>query len=345
MPRGQGNLLDTGVRIESFDPKADQERLHRCYEIWTATRRLDAPDLPRRSFATFTVRWTHGWGGDPRQAWIASDDAGEPVGCYLLTLPERENVTMAICALTVTPARRRAGFGTELLAHCVQQARLTGRTRLVAEATDGSAGAAFAAAVGATSGMTELLRVLKVDSGLRSKLPSLRAQAESHAAGYTLLSWLGACPENRIDDVARISGAMADAPRDEGTDPELWDADRIRAAETAGIANGWRYHAVAAQHDATGELAALTQLGTDPGVPGWGFQSLTAVLPAHRGHRLGLLTKVAMLQWLPEFDSDVSRILTGNAGPNDHMIAINEQLGFEVCSEERNWELDLTATP
>ncbi len=187
--------------------------------------------------------------------------------------------------------------------------------------------------------------MLTVDSGLRSKLPSLRAEAESHAAGYTLLCWLGACPEDRIDDVARLSDAMADAPRDEGTDPELWDADRIRAAETAGIASGWRYHTVAAQHDATGELAALTQLGIDPGVPDWGFQAMTAVLPAHRGHRLGLLTKVAMLEWLPELEGNVSRILTGNAGPNAHMIAINVKLGFEVCFVERSWELDLTPAP
>ncbi len=127
------------MHIESFDPKADKERLHRCYEIWTAARRQDAPDRPLRSLAGFTLWWTHGYGGDPRQAWLASDDAGEPVGCYLLMLPQLENVTMAICALTVTPARRRAGFGTELLAHCMQQARLAGRSRLVAEVTDGSA--------------------------------------------------------------------------------------------------------------------------------------------------------------------------------------------------------------
>jgi hypothetical protein len=215
---------------------------------------------------------------------------------------------------------------------------------LTAEIADGSAGAVFAAAVGATSGISEVFRALRVDFGVRSRLPGLRAEAQSHAAGYTLVSWLGACPQERLDDVARLSGAMADAPRDAAVDPEVWDADRIRAVEQTGIASGWRYHSVAAQHDATGEMAALTQLGTDPGVPKWAFQSLTAVLGGHRGHRLGLLTKVAMLELLLEREPTVRSILTGNAGPNEHMIAINKRLGFEPCSVHRSWELDLTST-
>jgi len=138
---------------------------------------------------------------------------------------------------------------------------------------------------------------------------------------------------------------MADAPRDAAVDPEVWDADRIRTVEEVGVTSGWRYHSVAARHDATGELAALTQLGTDPGVPGWAFQSLTAVLAEHRGHRLGLLTKVAMLDLLLSRDPGVRSILTSNAGPNKHMIAINARLGFETCSVRRSWELDLARTP
>ncbi len=292
--------------------------------------------------ATFTSRWAHAH-GDPHETWLARDDAGEPVGCYLLMLPQRENVTTATCALTIAPARRRSGFGTELLGHCQQRGRLAGRSRLTGEATDGTAGPAFATAVGATSGMPEVYRVLTVDSSLRSRLPGLHAEAESHAAGYTLLSWLGACPDERIDDVVRLSGAMADAPRDAGTDPELWDADRIRAAEQVGAASGWRYYSVAARHDATGELAALTQLATEPAVPGWGFQSLTAVLPGHRGHRLGLLTKVAMLELLVDREPAIHSIVTSNAGPNDHMIAINAKLGFSERCVRRSWELGLAS--
>jgi GNAT superfamily N-acetyltransferase len=332
------------MHIERFDATADQERLRACFEIWIAARQHDEPGLPLRSFAGFTAWWAHGYASNPRQARLACDDAGQPVGCYLLMLPERENTTMAMCELMITPAGRRSGLGTRLLAHCRDQARLAGRSRLAGEATDDSPGAAFAAAAGATSGITEVIRVLRVDSGLRSRLLGLRAEAQPRATGYTLESWLGACPEGRLDEVARLNGAMADAPRDAAVDPEVWDSDRIRTMEQVGIASGWQYHSVAARHDATGELAALTQLGTEAGVPGWAFQSLTAVLPAHRGHRLGLLTKVAMLELLVDREPGVRSIFTGNAGPNAHMIAINEQLGFEVRSVRRSWELDLTKT-
>jgi RimJ/RimL family protein N-acetyltransferase len=50
----------------------------------------------------------------------------------------------------------------------------------------------------------------------------------------------------------------------------------------------------------------------------------------HRGHRLGLLVKAAMLQWLTGAEPRLRKVATFNAASNRHMIAINEELGFEV---------------
>ena len=50
---------------------------------------------------------------------------------------------------------------------------------------------------------------------------------------------------------------------------------------------------------------------------------------AHRGHRLGVAVKVATLRLLQERRPDVTEVLTYNAEVNDHMIAVNELLGFE----------------
>ncbi len=66
------------------------------------------------------------------------------------------------------------------------------------------------------------------------------------------------------------------------------------------------------------------------------------MLSAHRGHRLGLLVKVAMLDLVAEAAPEVGRITTDNAGSNEYMIAINARLGFEITGVTRNWELDLT---
>jgi hypothetical protein len=69
------------------------------------------------------------------------------------------------------------------------------------------------------------------------------------------------------------------------------------------------------------------------------------VAGAHRGHRLGLLLKLAMLDLLAAREPQVARILTGNADGNQHMIAINEQLAFRVLSRWPSWELDVADVP
>jgi RimJ/RimL family protein N-acetyltransferase len=84
-------------------------------------------------------------------------------------------------------------------------------------------------------------------------------------------------------------------------------------------------------HDGTGEMAALTQLFVDPAEPSWGHQGLTGVTRPHRGHRLGLLTKAAMLDWIAAEEPGIERIETNNAEANSYMIAVNEVLGYELA--------------
>jgi RimJ/RimL family protein N-acetyltransferase len=80
---------------------------------------------------------------------------------------------------------------------------------------------------------------------------------------------------------------------------------------------------------------------TDALVPGWGYQFLTAVTRAHRGHRLGLLVKVATHQWLVDAEPGVRRVQTSNSETNRHMIAINEALGYRPTARLRSWELSV----
>ena len=99
-----------------------------------------------------------------------------------------------------------------------------------------------------------------------------------------------------------------------------------------------RGYGVAALHDATGEMAALHRGGRRSRVlREWGFQQLTAVTRPHRGHRLGLLVKTAMLELLAEAEPQLEYIATGNAAANEHMIAVNEQLGYEVVEPGWQW--------
>ncbi len=111
----------------------------------------------------------------------------------------------------------------------------------------------------------------------------------------------------------------------------MWDADRIRERTGHTLRAGhYRGYTVAAVHDASGDMAALTAMVIDPAHPEWAYQQLTAVTRPHRGHRLGLLVKTAMLEWLAAAEPAVDRVATGNAASNQHMIAVNEALGYEV---------------
>jgi GNAT superfamily N-acetyltransferase len=333
------------MRMEQFEAAADSVRLRACFEMTQAGWPVDHPDEPVWAFDSFAAKWARGFDASPQQTWLASDDAGQPVGGYMLQLPDTENTSMAFCILIVAPAARRSGVGSALLAHCADQARQAGRSRLSGTALDGTPGAAFAAAVGARGGIAEVGRVLTVDSALPGRLSDLRAVAEKHSAGYSLLSWGSPAPAEYLDQLARIHGAMADAPRDAGVEPQVWDAARIRHLEQTMAEGKLTSYAIAARHDATGELVALTEMLTEADTPDWAFQQITAVLPGHRGHRLGLLVKVAMLEQLLARNPAVRSIQTGNAGSNAHMIAINELLGFKVSAVGRDWELNLAEEP
>jgi hypothetical protein len=137
---------------------------------------------------------------------------------------------------------------------------------------------------------------------------------------------------------------MADAPSSDSYEPISWDADRLRAAEQRSVVQGTREYSVAAIQDGTGEMAALTQVTVDPaGAPGWAYQQLTAVTRPHRGHRLGMLIKVAMLEWLVTAEPQLRQIMTFNAVPNQYMIEVNEALGHRVSDYFDTFELPVEA--
>jgi GNAT superfamily N-acetyltransferase len=299
---------------------------------------IDNPGVPPLTLETYAARW-QAFDGSPVHAFLATDPAGRPVGYCHITLPAKENLSMAFCALTVALDRRRAGAGTALLSQCAAVATAAGRTRLAASAFDGTPGAAFARAKGAASGHADILRTLTVTAGTPGRLAALRPAAEQAAAGYELLSWRGLPPEEHLSQLAVVLQSMEDAPINEGVEPTVWDADRVREVGENEAASGLDAFTVVARHAASGDLAAYTKLVLAPGMPEWAAQEDTVVLPPHRGHRLGLLVKIEMIDVLARQAPQVRHVITGNAGQNEHMIAINEQLGYEISSITRTWEL------
>jgi RimJ/RimL family protein N-acetyltransferase len=211
---------------------------------------------------------------------------------------------------------------------------MTGATR------NGSAGEAFARSVQASPTLVDVQRMMELGKLEEAELARLRQVAEQAAAGYSLVSWTGPVPEELIEQAAELFTALNDAPRTSA--PSIWDAQRVRERiNSLQPRYGLRDYSVAARHDASGELAALTQVGVDPADPAWGHQQITVVTRKHRGHRLGLLVKIAMLDLLAAAEPQVERIETWNAQTNKHMIAVNEALGYTILGQPvTDWKID-----
>ena len=332
------------MRIEQWDP-ADEKTLRSCYDVALAAHKVDERIEPPPTWGLFAFAFREGWEKAPFEIWVASGDDGSIVGYQQIGLPDLENRDEANGGPVVHPAARRRGIGRALLRHAGERATAHGRIRFGAATTAGTAGDAFAQAVGARLDLEEVRRIQYLSDIAPGTIPALRASAEKAAAGYSLVSWDGPTPDEYCGPVAEIFNAFNDAPHGENTQPEVWDADRVRERSGRAVRAGLlRAHSVAAICGATGEMVAFTEVGVNPEVPSWGWQQLTAVTRPHRGHRLGLLVKTEMLSLLASAEPQIEQIATGNATANEHMIAVNEQLGYKVVEPRwRFYEMPVTA--
>jgi GNAT superfamily N-acetyltransferase len=325
------------MHIERLD-LADADTIRDCFEVFLAADQVDEPDGPWFTERPFRGWLRVGWGGDPREVWTARDPAGSVAGWYRLVLPDLENLDQADLQLVVDPARRRHGLGRALLEHAAARTAANGRSVLTGPARYGTGGQAFARSAGAEPGLVDVQRVMDVRAMPDEQLAQLRESAEQAAAGYSLTSWTGAVPEDLLEQAAALYGALNDAPHDERDAPAVWDARRVRErVNDLRPHYGVRSYTVAAWHDATGEPAAVTEVSVDPADPGWGHQALTGVTRQHRGHRLGLLVKIAMVEWLRAAEPELERIQTWNAESNRYMIAVNEALGYTILGQPASW--------
>ena len=135
------------------------------------------------------------------------------------------------------------------------------------------------------------------------------------------------------------TAAINDAPRDGlEIEDEVFSPERNRAFEDAMLASDYRVYRVLARHERSGEIAGVTARLVDGETSTHADQLDTSVVGAHRGHRLGLLLKADMLRWLAESEPRLATVDTFNAESNDHMVAVNERLGYRVMGRELQYQ-------
>ena len=92
----------------------------------------------------------------------------------------------------------------------------------------------------------------------------------------------------------------------------------------------------------TGHLVGFTVLSVPQQAHRSAAQYATLVLREHRGHRLGMLLKVANLVHLERVSPGHPSVTTFNAEENRHMLAVNEALGFRPILVEGAFERPLS---
>ena len=266
----------------------------------------------------------YGTEGPLEGLWLARLD-GRLVGYAGLTLNAFENLDGAKILGAVHPAHQRQGVGRALMATAEAA---TDRPRLRAPAWSGTAGERAVPRMGYTQHGSHEVRRLS----LRDPQPAaLVAEAATAAAGYDLERWAGACPEDLLGEMQVLREAINDAPED--GEFEAYPPERIRTVERWLAEQRQTPYTIVARHRDTGDAAGITIVCTHELRPAIAAQEDTSVVAAHRGHRLGLRMKLAMLDWLREDRPDVEAIDTWNAAGNVPMIAINDALGCTVVAE------------
>lgn len=330
------------ISVLPFGP-SDDRAIAEAVRIGLASVAEDLPDFPIFCPQRFTGSVRHPRPGDAPVHLLAHID-GQAAGLLELELPQLDNTENAAVDLMVHPAYRRRGVGRALLDRAVEVAREHRRKRLTAMTVDAvPAGTAFARQLGADSALLDVRRRLDVDRLDQAALAALLAEARGRATGYQVVLWRGHTPEEDLADIAYLEGRLlADAPMgDLAWEPERFDAERVRATDAALDARGRRRYHAGVRHQASGRLVGWTMLDVGATFDWHALQQITIVDPEHRGHRLGLLTKLENLRHLLAHESAVRAIDTFNAAANDHMITINERLGFRVMDRWTNWQLTI----
>ncbi|MBB4984696.1 GNAT family N-acetyltransferase [Streptomyces nymphaeiformis] len=307
------------------------------HTVVSASLAHDLPEEPRPTLDQIHAQLTVPGRDNRRLLWQATASDGAVVGVAalrLFTSPGQSHLSQL--ELHVAPDRRRSGVGSRLLATAVAAAQAEQRRSLIAAVGGNGPGDAFCAARG-------FRRVLALDHLLLDVAQADDAAADAEHPGYELASWTGTVPDALAEAFAAAKNAMNDMPMgDMDYGSQTWTADRVRAMAEVLADRGDVLLTTAVL--GKGEMAGYTEIVIRAGETHRALQYDTVVVPAHRGHGLGLWVKAEMLRRLRVEHPGIVEIETDNAQDNTHMLAVNRQLGFRFHRSTHEYQLDLPTT-
>lgn len=271
------------------------------------------------------------------ERWLAVAD-GQVLGYAQLDMPAKDNLHMVDLTLEVRPEHRRRGIGTRLLEHVERRAAELGRDTVISYAVESfeevarldESGKAFAAARGYPVVESEILRRNVLADVDEAELDRLYAEAWKKADGYELIEWTGEAPDDVAEGLAHLHARMWTDPPTGDMDirPAVYDVARLRDEERVWIDRGVLRLGALVRDPGSGEVAGYTIILVFPGEEVEAVQGDTIVDPRHRGKRLGTVLKIANQRQLRRYRPMLRYVITWNSVANDHMIGINEAVGY-----------------
>jgi GNAT superfamily N-acetyltransferase len=337
------------TRVEQIDPH-DDSAFDAWFAVMEATDRERAPDKPGWQRPERLAMALDEDGPEEHRCLSAFGDDGVVSGIGDLTLYRHENRHLAELSVAVLASSRRHGVGAAIVGEAERLVRQAGRRELggmdevPVRAGYEDAAVVFAPRLGFVPAQHMVRRELHVP--LRpARLRALVADPRSDPRGYSLITFTDRWPDAFMADRCELGRRMStDIPLGEQErDEEVWDEARVRHMETSLAAQNRGKVTTAAVHDATGRVVAFTEIVIPLGAPESSWQHDTLVIGEHRGHGLGFATKVTNAVAVTHAYPAVRTVSTWNAAENEHMIAVNEAMGFEVTAHATFWLKKLTA--
>lgn len=294
----------------------------------------------------------------PKRLFLARLD-GRIVGRGVYEWQPEEGATAAFIEVQVAQQVRRRGIGTSLL-RVLEGAAAADGYRVIQSwsshlpaATDdvlvpptnygaidkGSPAARFALAHGYR--LEQVDRISTIDLPVEpAVLATRRADAAAHAPDYEVVQWVGRCPDEWLSDMARLHQRMStDAPMAAiEFAEEDWNESRVKNLDDMNLGGGRMGVTSVALHKPSNRLVGFTEISLPEHEGKPASQWDTLVLKEHRGHRLGMLLKVANLELVQRISPATPRVTTFNAEENRPMLDVNEAVGFVPTAYEAAWK-------
>jgi len=325
------------MQIARVDP-GDAGSVEAFYDVYCAVGVADAPE----TFVASPIEEIYAVLVEPTARFqftaFLGRESGRPVASGWAAGFLGQNTDHMFVLPRVLPSERQTGYGSQMLDQLEEHARNDGRTILDCQsrwaARFGSCGAGsptvqFSHRHGFSLGLVE--RIARLDLPMDGNAAAFVADELSRRGnGYSIRAWLGPVPDELLHGWAVMEAAVSsDAPTGElAFDADVPSAETVRDDERILAASGQTSVSAVALHKA--EVVAYTEMIIQIESSEPARQSGTLVMRSHRGNRLGLAVKRAVIDLLARERPDVPATLTQTALSNEPMIAVNEMLGYHA---------------